>query len=227
MWLRSATTLVLLAALAACSSTRRVPWTDADGRSRGEIVQYEVEHGWHYDYFDLSGRLQRVEHRDSREEFVAGACATEFDYDSEGRVTSKRYLNAADEPSMGYGGFAGVRYAYATTGDGDSVEERTLHDAAGQVCAGDAGYALARIVYRDAGPGVRNVSLSDASGGPASATWDGIGSTARVEYTVLDGVGKVVYGVYFDAAGDITVRKRISGRTAVLVDVEHHQFYGY
>jgi len=202
--------------LAGCVTTgHRQNWIE-NGKRLGTITKCATPDGSFWRYTDMGGVLRRTEKRDRCGVLSGGASVEVFSYDPSGRLAVLQYLDANNQPTGHPDGYCSVKHHYSFDHDRNLVNTQVFLDAAGNAVNTRHGYAYCSTVREGTGQTVIEIAWEDAQRKPAACVWDGVGGVARVNYTVLEGIGDIRCGVYYNAAGEIIQRKQVSGACSCL-----------
>lgn len=189
-------------------TVRQETWMK-DGQRAGTIRVWKSETGLRLSYYNLSHQLVRSESCDSSRQLLPGQSVIETDYDAQGRVQERRFLDAQGNPSLNKAGYAVDRFSYSKDTNENKVVEEQFLDAAGQPVKTLSGYAIKRTTHNGEGP-IRRIELLDVAGTPAPSSWLGASNVVRVEYIPQkDGSTEMVS---YDGSGQVVSRRKISRR---------------
>ena len=214
-------------ALTGCVTTNpKQAWFE-NGQQLGTITKVNEPYGSLWRYVDTSGVLRRTEKRDPFNVLLSGHAVTTFSYDSSGRLAMEENFDARNAPALHPDGYSVAKYAFAFDADRNLVETRTYFDTQGRLAATKRNFACLTLVHDGAGQTYREVFFEDAQRKPVASDWDGINGVSRVKYTVLNGIGDVRCGAYYNLKGDVFQRKQIAGACSfVHTDVSTTTSYG-
>lgn len=202
--------------LSGCVTTSpRQDWIE-NGKRVGTITKHKAAGGSFWQYRDTGGVLCRTEKHDQNGALSGGASVAVFSHDSSGRLATCQYFDANNQPACHPDGYYSVRHHYSLDSDHNSVDTLVFLDATEHAVNTRQGYAYRSLVFEGTSRMITEIYWEDARRKPAACVWDGESGVARVKYTVLEGIGDIRCGVYYNAEGEIIQRKQVSGACSCL-----------
>jgi hypothetical protein len=204
------TLIMVLASLPLCAI---LLCSCASGPQNAETTQ-TVQEPWGTKtiYKDAAGDIVRIERRGTNDDFLPGACITQFSYDNGERI-AKQNLNSQGLLVCNNEGYTLAKFAYFDDPTNEPIVEETFFGQNNQPVVTKSGFAMMTCTENSDGR-INTIHFSDFLGKPAPSLWHSVSNVVDVQYYYLQGVTPIVCGVFWDTNGDILDRKQLKGLTS-------------